>query len=108
MLLNNNIIDSKRIVFNSIENAAHIENCDVSIHLNIKTLKNVIHTSMHVRKIMIIALHNEIVVSIYYIIISANRDFLFELKEIKFSFYVHLINVDLKNILIKNDDDKII
>ena len=108
MLLNNDIIDSKRISFDFFNNVAHIDNCNVSIFLNIKTFKIVVHISIHVRKTMIISSRNEIVVSIHYIIISIDRDFFFESKKMNLSFYVHLTNAEFKNILIRNDDDKII
>ena len=108
MLLNNDIIKSKRMIFDSSNNVVHIDNCDVSIFLNIKTFRIVIHTSIHARKTMIISSRSEIVVSIHYIIISIDRDFFFESKKMNFSFYVHLINSTFKNILIRNDDDKIV
>ena len=108
MLLSNDIIESERMIFDSSNSVVHIDSCDVSISLDIKTSRIVVHTSIHARKTMIISSRSEIVVSIHYIIISIDRDFFFESKEMNFSFYAHLINSTFKNILIRNDDDKIV
>ena len=86
MLLSNDIIESKRIIFDSSNNVVHIDNCDVSIFLNIKTSRIVVHTSIHARKTMIISSRSEIVVSIHYIIISTDRDFFSSRKKWIFRF----------------------
>lgn len=106
ILLNNDIIELKRIILNTFSNVVHIKSCVIIIFLNIKTSRNVVYTSIHARKIIIVLSRNETTMSIHYIIISIDRDFLFESNDLNLSLYAHLINVFIKNILVRNDDDK--
>ena len=106
MFIDNDLMKLKKIDINVTKKSIHIDNCDVIVVLNVKTSRIIVHTSIYVRKTIIVSSHIEIVLSIHFTIIFANRDFLFESKNFNLSFYVHLTNVEFKNILVKNDDDK--
>ena len=87
----------------------HIENCDVIIVLNVKISRIVVQTSIYTRKITFVLSYIEIALSIHFNdVVSNNRNFLFEFDNLNLSLYVHLINANLKNIFVKNDNDKMI
>ena len=104
MLINNNIIESKNIIINSIKKQTFIINIDVTISIKIKLSKNNIQRSIHIRKIIIVLFYIEIIVFINDINLSKNKDFLFEFVEnVNFNFYVHLINTFIFVVVIRND-----
>ena len=108
MLIENDLMKSKKIDINVTKETAHIDSCDVIVALNVKTFRTIVHTSIHARKTIIVFSHIEIVLSIHFTTIFANRDFLFESKNLNLSLYVHLTNVEFKNIVVKNDNDKFV
>ena len=106
MLIENDFMKSKKIDINVTKEIAHIDSCDVIVALNVKISRIIVHTSIHARKTIIVFSHIEIVLSIHFTIIFADRDFLFESKNLNLSLYVHLTDVEFKNIVVKNDNDK--
>ena len=108
MLIENDFMKSKKIDINVTKEIAHIDSCDVIVALNVKISRIIVHTSIHARKTIIVFSHIEIVLSIHFTTIFANRDFLFESKNLNLSLYVHLTNVEFKNIVVKNDNDKFV
>jgi hypothetical protein len=108
MFIENDFMKSKKIDINMTKKIVYIDNCDVIVILNVKIFRIIVHTSIHARKIIIVFSHIEIVLSIHFIIIFANRNFLFESKILNLSLYVHLTNVEFKNIIVKNDNDKFV
>ena len=108
MFIENDFMKSKKIDINVTKKIVHIDSCDVIVALNVKISRIIVHTSIHARKTIIVFSHIEIVLSIHFIIISANRNFLFESKNFNLSFYVHLTNAEFKNIIVKNDSDKFV
>ena len=108
MFIENDLMKSKKIDINVTKRIAHIDNCDVIVALNVKISRTIVHTSIHARKTIIVSSHIEIVLSIHFITISANRNFLFESKNLNLSFYAHLTDVEFKNIIVRNDDDKFV
>ena len=108
MLIENDFMKSKKIDINVTKEIVYIDNCDVIVALNVKIFRIIVHTSIHARKTIIVFSHIEIVLSIHFTTIFANRDFLFESKNFNLSFYIHLTNVEFKNIVVKNDNDKFV
>ena len=109
IFIENDCIDSKEIVVNEAKYTTHINNCDVIIAVDIRTSRIVIKTSMHTRKTIIISSQFEVIVSVHYIIIFNNRDFLFELiDQLNLTLYAYLIIVDIKIIIISNNKNKIV
>ena len=107
MFIENNLIKSKKINIDVTIKSTHIESCDVIIVLNVKISRIVVQTSIHVRKITFVSSYIEIVLSIHFNnVVLNNRDFLFEFENLNVSLYVHLINVNFKNIFVKNDNYK--
>ena len=87
----------------------HIENCDVIITLNVKISRIVVKTSIYIRKITFVSSHIKIVLLIYFNnVVLNNRDFLFEFDNLNLLLYAYLINVNFKNIFVKNDNNKTI
>ena len=106
MFIENDFMKSKKIDINVTKKIVYIDNYDVIVALNVKIFRIIVHISIHARKTIIVFSHIEIVLSIYFIIIFANKNFLFESKNFNLSFYVHLTNVEFKNIIVKNDNNK--
>ena len=108
ILIENDFMKSKKIDINMTKKIAHIDNCDVIVALNVKISRIIVHTSIHARKTIIVFSHIEIVLSIHFTTIFADKNFLFESKNLNLSLYVHLTNVEFKNIVVKNDNDKFV
>ena len=106
MLIDNDFIDSEKIVINIVKNVAHIESCNVNINIEIKIVKSVVRERMHFRKTIDVSFQSKIIISVHHTIISTNKDFLFESDEFNLSLYVHIINSKIKNIVIQNDNVK--
>ena len=103
MLIDNDFIKLKKIKINVINFFVCINNCEITIFLNVKTFRKIVHTSIYVQKIIIISFYFEIIILFYYNIILKNKDFLFKLKAFNFFFYAYLINVNCKSILVRNN-----
>ena len=104
MLLNNDIIDSKQIVFDVTKKFVYIDSIDVFITLNIRSSKIVVQRLIHLLKIIVVSSHAELTISIHNVNLSTNRNFLFESNDdIELNMYAHLIDVIITIILIRND-----
>lgn len=47
-------------------------------------------------------------ISIYYIVVSINCDFLFELDKLNLTIYTYLISIETQDILIRNKNNKVV
>ena len=104
ILLDNNIIKTKKFFIDIIKRQISIFNIDVIISLKIKFLKQIIQRSIHIKKTIIVSSYNEITISINYVNLLNTRNFLFELNNnINLSIYVYLINASITLIIIRND-----
>ena len=110
MFINNDIIDSKSIIINSIKKQTFINSIDVIISIEIKSSKNNIQRSIHIRKTIVISSHIEIIVFINDINLLKNKDFLFEsIDDVNnFIFYVHLIDAFTFVVVVRNDCNQFI
>lgn len=63
---------------------------------------------MHVKKIINVSFKFEITILVYYTSISNNRDFLFELNRLNLLLYAYLVNLETRNIVVRNNSNKTI
>ena len=108
MLIDTNFIESKKIDINILNWTTYIDNCDVIAVLKIRISRIIVQTFVHARKIIIVFSRSKITISIYYNIISIDKNFFFELNKFNFSLYAHLINFKFKHILVKNKNNQIV
>ena len=106
MLLNNDVIESKKIDVNVSNKSTYIDNCEIIDNFEIRTSRSIVQISIHERKITIVFSHNELILSMHYIIVSFDRNYLFESNEFNFSFYVYLINFTFKHIVVRNKNSQ--
>ena len=85
MLLNNDVINSKKIDINISNKSIYIDNCEIIVNLKIRTFCEIVQISIHARKITIIFSYNELILSMHYIIVLFDRNYFFESKKINFS-----------------------
>ena len=105
MLFENDVIEFKKIDVNIFKKTIYIENCEIIVNLKIRTFKIIVQISIHVRKITIIFFRFELIFSIHYTTVLFDRDYFFESNELKFSFCVHLINFNIKQIIVRNENN---
>ena len=103
MLIDNDIIDSEQFIIDMKIKQTTIENIDVSISIEVKSAKTSLQRLIHLKKIVIISSHIEMIISVHNVNLSVSRDFLFESENSKLVMYVHLIDVSITAILIRND-----
>ena len=108
MLLNNDVIESEKIDVNIFKKTIYIESCEIIASLKIRTSKIVVQISIHARKITVIFFRFELIFSMHYTIVSFDRDYFFESNELKLSLYVHLINFNIKQIIVRNENNQIV
>ena len=109
MLIDNDVLDSKNVVINSIKRQAFIISTKTIIFVNIRSFKTSIQRSIHIRKITVISSQSEVAISIHHAFFSASKDFLFEsIDDINLTLYAHLVNASTSTILIRNDRNQTI
>ena len=103
MLIDNDVLDSKNVVINSVKKQTFIINIETTIFVNIRSSKTSIQRSVHIRKTIVISSQFEIIIFIHHVFFSINKIFLFEsIDDINFILYVHLMNIFISIILIRN------
>ena len=108
MLLSNDVIESEKIDVSISNKSIYIDNCEIIVNFEVRTSRVIVQTSIHARKTTIVFSHNELIFSMHYIIVSFDRDYLFESNEFNLSFYAHLINSIFKHIVVRNEDSQIV
>ena len=103
MLIDNDIIDSEQFIIDMKTKQITIESIDASISIEVKSAKTSLQRLIHLKKIVIISSHIEMIISVHNVNLSVSRDFLFESENSKLVMYVHLIDVSITAILIRND-----
>ena len=94
-------------MINKAKNTVYIDSCDVIVLMNIKTSRIIIHISMYTYKTIIMSSQFEITISMHYITVLTDKNFLFEsINQLNLTFYAHFANFDIRSIIIRNDDDK--
>ena len=111
MFIDNDVIVSENVVLDLIKKQALIDNCDVIIALDVRSRVNhVQQRSIHVKKIIVLSSRSQMIIFIYHLVdeLFVNRDFLFEFDESNLILYVHIVDVDIKVVLIINDSNSVI
>ena len=105
MLFENDVINSKKIVFDVTKKSVVINNTDVIIALKSRLVKNVISKLVHLRKSIVVLARTEMIVDVHNACLSKNKIFLFEFNDdvIELIMYAHLVDVFTFSILIRND-----
>lgn len=109
ILIDINIIISKKTDIIVFISSTFIENCQIKISLKIriKNEERVITQSIYIKKSVIIPSRFEIHIFVHYIILS-NRIFFFEPDQNQLFLYIYLVNVFIITIIIKNNFDQIV
>ena len=104
--IDNDILEFEFIdIFTSI-NTAIIKSCDVIVSIVIKFKSSRQTRVIHAISSQKVSSHSKLTISIYKIMIS-KRDYIFESKKIiNLAVYAHIIDNEIKAILIRNDGDK--
>lgn len=101
ILIEINIISSKRIVVDSITRTTKIDSCKIIVSIEIRIFSNVIFKLVYLRKSTTISSRSIISIKIHYFAILENRDFLFKSNKISYFInYIYLIDVTTKTILL--------
>ena len=105
MLFENDVINSKKIVFDVAKKFVVISNTDVIIALKSRLIKNVILKLVHLRKSIVVSVRIEIIVDVHNACLLKSRNFLFELNNdvIELIMYAYLVDAFTFSILIRND-----
>ena len=78
MLIENDCIDFKKIIVDVANNIVYINSCDVIVAMNVKISRIIVQIFVHARKTIIVSSQFKIIISMHYITIFNDRDFLFE------------------------------
>ena len=108
MLLNNDVIESEKIDVSISNKSVYIDSCEVIASLEVRTSRVIVQISVHARKITVISSHSELIFSMHYIIVSFDRNYLFESNELNLSLYAHLIDSIFKHIVDRNEDNQVV
>ena len=105
MFFDNNVINSKKIVFDVTKKFVVINNINVIIILKSRSIKNVILKFVYLRKSIIVLICIKIIVDIYNACLLKNKNFLFKFNNdvIKLIIYAYFVNVFTFSILIRNN-----
>ena len=109
MFIDNDVIDAKKIIINSIKREAFITNIDVIVSIKVKSSKASIQRFVHIRKIIVISSLTKMIVFIHHSFLSTNRNFLFELvDDINLTLFAHMIDTFIFAVMIRNDEHQTI
>ena len=103
LFIDNDIINSELIDIFTSTDSAHIESCDVTIFISIRTRFRFKQISVHIFKTTIVFSKIEVLLNIHNIAFFDGDYFLEFVNTVNFSIYAHVINSDIKSILIRNE-----
>ena len=103
LLIDNNVLNFELIDIFIFINTVFIENCNVIVSIVVKFRSFSQTKSIHTTKENKISSHSKLAISIHKIV-TFDRDYIFESKKIaNFAVYAHLMNYNIKTILVRND-----
>ena len=111
MFIDNDVIVSEDVVLDLIKKQTFIDSCDVTIVFDVRSRVNhAQQRSIHVKKTIVLSSRNQMTIFIHHFVdeLLVNRDFLFESDESNFILYVHIVDVDIKVVLIINDSNHVV
>ena len=104
MLFDNDVLTSKDIVINTAKKSTFIDSTEVTISLEVRSTKNVIQKSIHLKKITIVSFHSKLVVSINHLSLSNTKNFLFESDyDLNIVMYAYFIDAFISAVIVRND-----
>lgn len=104
ILIETDILISKKFILNFKNNTIVIENCQMTIFITIKRKANAkIDRIVNFKKIILIFSHTMLSIKIHHLNISTKKIFLFESNDVNFSMYVHMIDSRIAIIMIRNE-----
>ena len=106
VLIETDILTSKKFVLNFKKNETFIKNCSIIISIISKRHEKIINQIMNLKKIIIISFHFEFQIRIHHLNFSEKKNFLFESKSVDFDLYAHIIETETSDILIRNEQNK--
>ena len=111
MFIDNDVIVSKEVVFDLIKKQTFIDNCEMTITFDVRLrINHAQQRFIYVKKTTVLFFRNQMIIFIHHFVdeLFVNRDFLFEFDESNLTLYVHIIDVDIKVVLIINDSNTIV
>ena len=106
IFFDNDITSVEKFIIDIIKKHIIINNIEIFIALNIRSFKVAIQYLIYLRKIIMIFSYTKMIISIHNVILSNNRDFLFESNDdIKFSIYFYFVNTLTIFIIIRNEQN---
>ena len=105
VLININIIISKKINILTFQAKAEIDNYDINVFIKIRIRDRAVVHSMYIKKFIIISPHIQLAISIHHINLLI-RDFFFEFDQLDLTLYAHFVDSSLPAILTKNDSNQ--
>ena len=111
MFIDNDVIVSESVVLDLVKKQTLIDSCDVIIAFDVRSRVNhAQQRSIHVKKIIVLSSRNQMIILIHHFVdeLFVNRDFLFESDESNLILYVHIVDVDIKIVLIINDSNNVV
>ena len=106
IFIENDVINLEEIVIDSTNKKAFIRSCEIKISIEVRIRENQTQQrSIYIKKTITFSSRSQIIIFVYYLVdkLSFDRDFLFELDDIEFSLYVHLIDVFIKVVFVFNN-----
>lgn len=94
MLIGNDLIGPEGITIDVASKSAYISSCGLTVPVEVKTPRVVVHTPVHARKTVIVPPRSKMIVPVHHNSIPSDRDFLFEPDELNLSLYAHLVNAE--------------
>ena len=107
ILIENDILNSEKFDISLFTFSAHIESCDVTISISVKNRSTFRIASVYAVKFVTISFHSEQTIVIHKIFLF-DRHYIFESTETNFSIYLHVVNITINVVLIRNEKDKIV
>ena len=106
LLIDNDVLNFEFIDIFTFTSTIFIENCNVIVSIIVKFRFSSQTKSIHTTKENKVSSHSKLAISIHKIV-ALDRDYIFESKEIaNFAVYAHLMNNNIKTILVHNDTHK--
>ena len=106
IFFDNDITNIEKFIIDMTKKRVIINNIEIFIVLNIRSFKIAIQRLIHLRKIIVVFLYIEMIISIYNFILSNNQDFLFESNnDFKLSMYIYFVDAFTFFIIIRNEQN---
>ena len=104
MLLEINIIKSKKINIITFKNQVYIKFYNIIVEINLKPkIRNIIKKFIIINRAITILSRNQISILLYYILLLDNRYFLFKFITLAISFFIYFVDNFFHSVIIRNN-----